>query len=95
MFSAIRSAASTRVSARVCDFLHPNTNIELGLTKKYVQAFSTTSSRAVDMAKLTLIGRLGRDPEVRTTKTDREYVSYAQITSVKPTNALTNVTESP
>ncbi|KAF8609527.1 nucleic acid-binding protein [Ceratobasidium sp. AG-I] len=32
-------------------------------------------------AKLTLIGRLGRDPEVRTTKTDREYVSYTVATT--------------
>ncbi|EIM85559.1 uncharacterized protein STEHIDRAFT_60123, partial [Stereum hirsutum FP-91666 SS1] len=48
------------------------------------QAFSTTSSRAADMAKLTLIGRLGRDPEVRTTKTDREYVSYVVATQATP-----------
>ncbi|KAJ7937351.1 hypothetical protein B0H13DRAFT_1589143, partial [Mycena leptocephala] len=47
------------------------------------QAFST-STRRHDLAKLTLIGNLGRDPELKTTKNDKEYVSY----SVATTNRL-------
>jgi len=40
------------------------------------QAFSTTPARESDVSKLILIGRLGREPEVRTTKSgDKEYVS--------------------
>lgn len=31
------------------------------------------------MAKLLLIGRLGKDPEVRYTKTEKEYVSYVKL----------------
>lgn len=48
------------------------------------RAFSTTSTRAYDVSKLILIGRLGKDPEVRTTKSDREYVSYAVATTNYP-----------
>ncbi|KIM67787.1 hypothetical protein SCLCIDRAFT_1209928 [Scleroderma citrinum Foug A] len=48
------------------------------------RAFSTTSSRSYDVAKLILIGRLGKDPEVRTTKSDREYVSYTVATTNYP-----------
>ncbi|KAJ7507448.1 hypothetical protein B0H11DRAFT_1705819, partial [Mycena galericulata] len=47
------------------------------------QAFST-STRRHDLAKLTLIGNLGRDPEVKMTKNEKEYVSY----SVATTNIL-------
>ncbi|KAJ7774205.1 single-strand binding protein family-domain-containing protein [Mycena maculata] len=47
------------------------------------RAFST-STRRHDLAKLTLIGNLGRDPELKTTKNDKEYVSY----SVATTNVL-------
>ncbi|KAH7916815.1 hypothetical protein BJ138DRAFT_1121618 [Hygrophoropsis aurantiaca] len=46
--------------------------------------FSTSSSRAYDLAKLTLIGRLGKDPEVRTTKSEKEYVSYTVATTNYP-----------
>ncbi|KAJ4499987.1 hypothetical protein C8R41DRAFT_812810 [Lentinula lateritia] len=44
------------------------------------RAFSTSASRA-DVAKLTLVGRLGRDPEVKQTKNDNEYVTYVVATS--------------
>ncbi|KAK7060216.1 ssDNA-binding protein, mitochondrial [Paramarasmius palmivorus] len=44
------------------------------------RAFSTTS-RASDIAKLTLIGRLGKDPEVRRTKNDMEFVTYTVATN--------------
>jgi len=48
------------------------------------RAFSTSSSRSADVAKLILIGRLGRDPELRMTKNDKEYVSYSVATTNFP-----------
>ncbi|KAI0796508.1 single-strand binding protein family-domain-containing protein [Abortiporus biennis] len=48
------------------------------------RAFSTTPSRAADLAKLVLIGRLGKDPEVRRTKTDKEYITYTVATTNFP-----------
>ncbi|KAI0269326.1 hypothetical protein BC834DRAFT_865861 [Gloeopeniophorella convolvens] len=48
------------------------------------RAFSTTASRSSDVAKLILIGRLGRDPEVRVTRSDKEYVSYTVATTNYP-----------
>jgi single-stranded DNA-binding protein len=38
-----------------------------------------TPSRGRDMARLTLIGNLARDPETRLTKNDKEYIMYAAI----------------
>ncbi|OJT13360.1 hypothetical protein TRAPUB_10126 [Trametes pubescens] len=35
------------------------------------------------MAKLLLIGRLGKDPEVRYTKTEKEYISYGRFQRVR------------
>lgn len=43
------------------------------------QAFSTTPRLQADLAKLVLIGRLGKNPEVRTTRSDKEYVSYVRL----------------
>ncbi|KAL1743561.1 hypothetical protein HDZ31DRAFT_64920 [Schizophyllum fasciatum] len=48
------------------------------------RAFSTSASRAADVAKLTLVGRLGRDPELRTTKNEKEYVTYVVATRAFP-----------
>ncbi|KAH7888052.1 single-strand binding protein family-domain-containing protein [Phlebopus sp. FC_14] len=48
------------------------------------RAFSTTGSRSHNLSKLILIGRLARDPEVRTTKSEKEYVSYTVGTSNYP-----------
>ncbi|RPD66691.1 hypothetical protein L226DRAFT_607999 [Lentinus tigrinus ALCF2SS1-7] len=45
------------------------------------RAFSTSASRSTDMAKLLLIGRLGKEPELRYTKTNKEYVSYTIATA--------------
>lgn len=39
------------------------------------QAFSSTARAAQDLAKITLIGNLGRDPELKQTKNDKEFVS--------------------
>ncbi|KAF9263667.1 nucleic acid-binding protein [Marasmius fiardii PR-910] len=47
------------------------------------RAFSTTS-RASDLAKLTLIGRLGKEPEVKITKNDVEFITYAVATNSYP-----------
>ncbi|KAJ7688426.1 hypothetical protein B0H17DRAFT_1068663 [Mycena rosella] len=44
------------------------------------RAFST-STRRQNLAKLTLIGNLGRDPELKTTKNEKEYVSYSVATT--------------
>jgi len=54
------------------------------LRRTSTRSFSTTSARAYDVSKLILIGRLGRDPEVRTTKSDKEYVSYTVATTNYP-----------
>ncbi|KAH8830630.1 hypothetical protein DL96DRAFT_1593720 [Flagelloscypha sp. PMI_526] len=37
----------------------------------------STSARAADMAKLTLIGRLGAEPETRMGKNEKEFVQYS------------------
>ncbi|KAH9007161.1 hypothetical protein EDB86DRAFT_3097654 [Lactarius hatsudake] len=49
-----------------------------------LRALSTTASRSSDLSKLVLIGRLGRDPEVRITRGDKEYVSYTVATTNYP-----------
>lgn len=71
MFGAIRAAAS-RSSVRVSLFSRAAAHHVLN--DAVLQAFSTTSSRAADLAKLTLIGHLTRDPETRYTKNEKEYV---------------------
>jgi len=48
------------------------------------RAFSTTPARQSDVAKLMLIGRLGKDPELRTTRNDKEYVQYTVATNNYP-----------
>ncbi|KAF9651278.1 hypothetical protein BDM02DRAFT_3091566, partial [Thelephora ganbajun] len=49
-----------------------------------LQAFSLSRSSASDLAKLVLIGRLGKTPETRTTKSDKEYVTYTVATNNYP-----------
>ncbi|KAH8106311.1 single-strand binding protein family-domain-containing protein [Cristinia sonorae] len=48
------------------------------------RAFSSTPSRAYDLAKLTLIGRMGKDPEQRTTQSGNEYYHYTVATENFP-----------
>ncbi|KAF8211451.1 hypothetical protein K438DRAFT_1427741, partial [Mycena galopus ATCC 62051] len=45
-----------------------------------IRAFSTTRRHA-DLAKLTLIGNLGKDPELKMTKNNKEFVSYSVATT--------------
>ncbi|KAF8351201.1 hypothetical protein F5887DRAFT_196839 [Amanita rubescens] len=49
-----------------------------------VRAFSTSSARASDLSKLNLIGTLVRDPEIRLSKNEKEYVSYVVATQNYP-----------
>ncbi|KAF8225412.1 hypothetical protein L208DRAFT_1408491 [Tricholoma matsutake] len=49
-----------------------------------VRAFSTSAPRAVDLAKLVLIGRLAVDPQVRQTKSSKEFVTYTVATQNYP-----------
>ncbi|TFY80061.1 hypothetical protein EWM64_g3955 [Hericium alpestre] len=49
-----------------------------------MRTFSTTPSRAADLSKLLLIGRLGKEPEVRMTKSNKEYISYTVATTNFP-----------
>ncbi|KAF8640056.1 hypothetical protein AX17_001298 [Amanita inopinata Kibby_2008] len=48
------------------------------------RSFSTSSARSADLSKLVLIGSLLRDPEIRQTKHDKEYVAYAVATQNYP-----------
>ncbi|KAH9978124.1 single-strand binding protein family-domain-containing protein [Lactifluus volemus] len=54
------------------------------ISRAITRAFSTTASRSSDVSKLVLVGRLGKDPEVRMTKSDKEYVSYSVATTNYP-----------
>ncbi|KAG6897213.1 hypothetical protein C0992_003411 [Termitomyces sp. T32_za158] len=58
--------------------------IRAAASRSSVRAFSTTSSRASDLAKLTLIGRLIKDPETRYTRNEKEYVVYTVATTNYP-----------
>jgi len=46
--------------------------------------FSTSSSRATDIAKLILVGRLGGEPQVKLTRNDKEYITYVVATTNYP-----------
>ncbi|KAJ7162536.1 single-strand binding protein family-domain-containing protein [Mycena crocata] len=47
-----------------------------------IRAFST-STRRNDLAKVILIGNLGKDPELKMTKNNKEFVSYSVATKVQ------------
>lgn len=72
MFNLLRiTPATSMVQVRVCA---RTASTGLLATQIYTFQSFSLSSRKADMAKLTLIGRLGRDPLVKTTSTDKEYV---------------------
>jgi len=52
------------------------------------RAFSTTPSRSSDVSRLIIVGRVGKEPEVRTTKSDKEYVAYTVATTNYPSPPL-------
>jgi len=47
-------------------------------------AFSTSATRRADLAKLTLIGNLIRDPELKQSRNEKEYVVYTVATNSYP-----------
>ncbi|KAJ2915038.1 hypothetical protein MD484_g5396, partial [Candolleomyces efflorescens] len=49
-----------------------------------LRAFSTSATRQHDLAKLTLIGTLVREPESRFTRSDKEYMVYTVATTDYP-----------
>ncbi|KAI0952557.1 hypothetical protein AcV7_008316 [Taiwanofungus camphoratus] len=56
----------------------------IAISRASSRAFSTSASRSADLAKLILIGRLGKDPELRFTKNNKEYVQYTVATTNYP-----------
>ncbi|KAF4574680.1 hypothetical protein EYR40_005577 [Pleurotus pulmonarius] len=54
------------------------------VSRAAVRTFATSRPHASDVSKLILIGHLGRDPEVRLTKTDKEFVVYTVATQNYP-----------
>jgi len=53
-------------------------------SRSALRTFSTSSSRSSDLAKLILVGRLGKEPETRTTQSNKEYVTYTVATTNYP-----------
>ncbi|TDL29762.1 hypothetical protein BD410DRAFT_892999 [Rickenella mellea] len=53
-------------------------------TGRALRTFSTTGSRNSDLAKLILIGRLGKDPETRQTQSQKDYIHYTVATTNYP-----------
>ncbi|KAL0949125.1 hypothetical protein HGRIS_009209 [Hohenbuehelia grisea] len=53
-------------------------------SRALVRTFSTTRPRAADVSKLVLVGHLGRDPEVRLTKSEKEFIVYTVATQNFP-----------
>ncbi|KAH9482960.1 Single-stranded DNA-binding protein rim1, mitochondrial [Psilocybe cubensis] len=50
--------------------------IRVSAARSFTARSFSSSSRASDLSKLTLIGNLARDPEARLTKNDKEYITY-------------------
>jgi hypothetical protein len=74
ILAAVRRTLAAPSTARVSPHVFFSSRVLADLTRR--QAFSTTRTSRADVAKLILVGRLGRDPEVKTTKNDKEYVAY-------------------
>jgi hypothetical protein len=58
--------------------------LKSSVSRSSARAFSTTRAARADISKLTLIGRLGKEPELRTSKLGKEYVTYVVATTNYP-----------
>ncbi|WVQ85522.1 hypothetical protein IAT38_007688 [Cryptococcus sp. DSM 104549] len=50
------------------------------LATSSARTFSTSAPRASDVAKVTLVGRLGADPELKQTSSGKPYYTYKVVT---------------
>ncbi|KDQ14774.1 hypothetical protein BOTBODRAFT_187771 [Botryobasidium botryosum FD-172 SS1] len=55
-----------------------------GAIARSARAFSTTPARAYDVARVTLVGTLVRDPEIKSSKNGKDYLAYTVATQQFP-----------